>query len=85
MQELDKTQAEQVTGALFTKRPPITTLAVGEEGGGGVTTLAIGEEGPIATTLAIGEEGPIATTLALGEEGGGAQHAPAGASALGSF
>jgi len=42
MQELDKTQAEQVTGALITKRPPITTLAVGEEGGGGVTTLAIG-------------------------------------------
>lgn len=85
MQELDKAQADQVSGALSTKRPPFTTLAVGEEGGGGVTTLAIGEEGPIATTLAIGEEGPIATTLALGEEGGCKDNATAGGSALGSF
>lgn len=71
MQELDKAQAEQVTGAL-NKRPPITTLAVGEEGGG-------------VTTLAIGEEGPVATTLALGEEGCGNQATSSGASALGSF
>ncbi len=26
-------------------RPPTTTKAVGEEGGGGITSLAIGEEG----------------------------------------
>lgn len=41
----------RVTGG---KRPPITTLALGEE--------------DVATTLAIGEEDP-ATTMALGEEG----------------
>ena len=35
------------------KKPPITTLAIGEEDG--ATTLAIGEEDG-ATTLAIGEE-----------------------------
>jgi hypothetical protein len=50
----------QVTGG---KKPPITTLAIGEEDV--ATTLALGEED--ATTLAIGEEGG-ATTMALGEE-----------------
>jgi hypothetical protein len=58
-----------------------TTLAFGEEGGGGgapggpntPTSLAFGEEGGggvPATTLAFGEEGGL-TTLAFGEEGGG--------------
>lgn len=46
------------------KKPPYTTLALGEEGGG-PTTLALGEEGGGSTVLG-GEE---ATTLALGEEG----------------
>ncbi len=47
-----------------------TTLALGEEGGGGVTTQALGEEGGI-TTKALGEEGgPRPSTRALGEEGG---------------
>lgn len=83
MKQLDKQQTEDVAGAL--KRPPITTLAVGEEGGGGVTTLALGEEGGCATTFRLGEEGgPIYTTLALGEEGGGAATA-GGAGALGAF
>ena len=82
MKQLDKQHTEDVAGAI--KRPPITTLAVGEEGGG-VTTLAIGEEGGCATTLRLGEEGgPIYTTLALGEEGGGATVA-GGTGALGSF
>ncbi|RKD25542.1 hypothetical protein BEP19_00945 [Ammoniphilus oxalaticus] len=37
----------------------ITTMAIGEEGGGPpVTTMAVGEEGsPIMTSFAIGEEG----------------------------
>lgn len=50
-----------------------TTLALGEEGGGGVTTQALGEEGAGggATTEALGEEGgPRPSTRALGEEGG---------------
>jgi hypothetical protein len=46
----------QVTGA--GKKPPITTLAIGEEDG--ATTLAIGEEDG-ATTLALGEEDPLPT------------------------
>ncbi|HIV72748.1 MAG TPA: hypothetical protein H9903_17560, partial [Candidatus Aquabacterium excrementipullorum] len=65
MQELDKSQAEHVAGARI--RPPVTTLALGEEGGGVVTTLALGEEGGGGggvTTKALGEEGPIYTTLA---------------------
>lgn len=56
----------QVTGG----KPPIyTTLALGEEGDG-PTTLALGEEGGGGpTTLAIGEEEPpIFTTFAYGEE-----------------
>jgi hypothetical protein len=68
------------TLAVGEEEPPITTLAVGEEG----TTLRIGEEGPttlalgeettttqrlVATTLALGEEDPTPTTQALGEEG----------------
>lgn len=67
MQELNKEQAEQVTGAVLKcpiKRPPVTTLALGEEGGGRVTTLAVGEEDRL-TTLAIGEEDgglPVSTT-----------------------
>ena len=48
-----------------------TTMATGEESGGGPTTMATGEEQSlVATTLALGEEGPGPTTLALGEEGG---------------
>lgn len=87
MQELDKDQTEHVTGAsLLRKRPPVTTLAVGEEGGGCATTLAIGEEGGGgATTKALGEEGPIFTTLAVGEEGGGLDVASTTGGAFGKF
>lgn len=46
----------QVTGG--GKKPPITTLAIGEEDP--ATTLAIGEEDPY-TTLALGEEEPLPT------------------------
>jgi hypothetical protein len=83
MKELTASQTEDVTGARLIKRPPITTLAVGEEGGG-VTTLAIGEEG--GSTRKLGEEGPIYTTLALGEEGNPpVDTTSATTSALGSF
>ncbi|MFY9478006.1 MAG: hypothetical protein WAQ08_10165 [Aquabacterium sp.] len=70
MQELDKSQAEHVGGARI--RPPVTTLALGEEGGG-------------VTTKALGEEGPIYTTLALGEEGGGGATTSSTGGAFGSF
>ena len=74
MKELDQQQVEQVAGARrWPKCPPVTTLAVGEEGGGGVTTLAIGEEEPVFTTLAVGEE-----------DGGGALPV-AGGGAFGAF
>lgn len=46
----------QVTGGA--KKPPITTLAIGEEDP--YTTMAIGEE-DVATTLALGEEEPLPT------------------------
>ncbi|MGD1700340.1 hypothetical protein [Dapis sp. BLCC M229] len=55
---------------------PITTLALGEEGGNTTEAFDNSESGgdPIATTLAIGEEGglsePIPTTVATEEEGG---------------
>src|SRR5688500_14548739 len=50
-----------------TDRP--TTMATGEEGGGGPTTMATGEEDVSApTTMATGEEGPGPTTMATGEE-----------------
>jgi len=74
----------QVSLIQWAPRP--TTLAVGEEGGGGPrvpTTRAVGEEGgwpPEVTTRALGEEGgqlPHPTTLAVGEEGG--QPPPVGA------
>ena len=46
-----------------------TTMATGEEGGGGPTTMATGEEDVTApTTMATGEEGPGPTTMAVGEE-----------------
>jgi|SRR5829696_5028406 len=46
-----------------------TTMATGEEGGGGPTTMATGEEDITApTTMATGEEGPGPTTMAVGEE-----------------
>lgn len=63
-----------------------TTMATGEEGGGGPTTMATGEENISApTTMATGEEGGggpttmatgeeetrMATTFAVGEEGPG--------------
>lgn len=73
MKELNKEQAEQVTGALIKcpiKKPPVTTLALGEEGGR-VTTMMVGEEDKL-------------TTLALGEEDGGTPIAVTGG-ALGSF
>lgn len=77
MKKLTSTQTEQVAGGLRLRRcpprrPPITTLAIGEEDGGGVTTLAIGEE-------------DMATTLALGEEDGGVLSGTATDGALGSF
>lgn len=83
MQELDKSQAEQVGGALM-----FSTMAVGEEGGGHLTTMIVGEEGPIyhPTTMAIGEEGDHRlTTLALGEEGGWPVAPVSIGSAFGSF
>jgi hypothetical protein len=46
----------KVTGGK--KKPPITTLAIGEEDD--ATTLAIGEEDTY-TTLALGEEEPLPT------------------------
>jgi hypothetical protein len=51
-----------------TDRP--TTMATGEEGGGGPTTMATGEEDVSApTTMATGEEGSGGpTTMAIGEE-----------------
>jgi len=50
-----------------TERP--TTMAIGEESGGGPTTMAVGEEDVTApTTMATGEEGPGPTTMATGEE-----------------
>lgn len=46
-----------------------TTMATGEEGGGGPTTMATGEEDVTApTTMATGEEEPGPTTMATGEE-----------------
>lgn len=49
---------------------PVSTLALGEEGGPAPTTKRLGEEGgPGPTTLALGEEGGP-TTEAIGEEGG---------------
>ena len=45
MKQLDPSQTEQVAGAALLKRPPFTTLALGEEGGGGT---------PVATTSALG-------------------------------
>lgn len=83
MKELSTQQTQDVTGALILKRPPLTTLAIGEEGH--VTTLALGEEGGGVTTKKLGEEGPIYTTLALGEEGGGPVLDTTSTSALGSF
>ena len=53
-------------GGIFA-RP--TTMATGEEGGGGPTTMATGEEDITApTTMATGEEGGGPTTMATGEE-----------------
>jgi hypothetical protein len=80
MQDLDKDQTEHVSGALRIKlppikKPPVTTMAIGEEGGPIVTSMYVGEEG-----------GPILTTLALGEEGGGGiTPVTTTTSALGSF
>ncbi|HLT38331.1 MAG TPA: hypothetical protein VK034_18725 [Enhygromyxa sp.] len=53
LQDLYIDDLGQVTGGK--KRPPITTLAIGEEDP--MTTMAIGEEDPM-TTLALGEEDP---------------------------
>jgi hypothetical protein len=62
----------------FGRPRPVTTQAVGEEGGRPTypappryTTQALGEEGGRYTTYATGEEGGAAiTTYARGEEGG---------------
>ena len=56
-----------VSGARSVMAMP-TTMATGEEGGGGPTTMATGEEGTAPTTMATGEEGPGPTTMATGEE-----------------
>ena len=61
IQELTDEETQDISGGRSDK---VTTLALGEEGGG-VTTLALGEEGGCFINP------PIATTLALGEEGGG--------------
>ncbi|MFL5351328.1 hypothetical protein [Archangium sp.] len=50
--ELPTKDLEKVRGG----RAPITTMAVGEEGGPPVTTMAVGEETGTFTTLAVGEE-----------------------------
>jgi len=71
-------QASQVERNPFPNNstPPVTTLALGEEGGNTTEAFDNSENGgdPIGTTLALGEEGgfsePIPTTEALGEEGG---------------
>ena len=75
MKNLDTSLTEQVAGGLRLlkcppiKRPSITTLAIGEEGGGCMTTLALGEE-DMATTLAVGEEdGGIGAVLSGGALG----------------
>ena len=58
---------EGVAARAMMDRP--TTMATGEEGGGGPTTMATGEEDVTApTTMATGEEGPGPTTMATGEE-----------------
>jgi len=45
----------------------VTTMAVGEEGGGEVTTMAVGEEGGgDVTTMALGEEGCAGPELGSG-------------------
>jgi len=57
--ELFIEELEQITGGILGRgRPVMTTMAIGEEDGGGITTMALGEEsgGPIYTTLAVGEE-----------------------------
>ena len=57
IQELNQIEIDQISGGRCGTRPPMTTMAVGEEDGGVVTTQAVGEEdGGTATTLAIGEE-----------------------------
>ena len=56
-----------------------TTMATGEESGGGPTTMATGEEDISApTTMATGEEGPGPTTMATGEEAAMFQRSPFG-------
>lgn len=52
MQDLDQTQTESISGGVA-KFPPLTTLAIGEEGG---ISKPFGED---FTTFAIGEEGCI--------------------------
>lgn len=75
MKELDQQQIDQVTGALIIKcpikKPPYTTLALGEEGGH-VTSMMVGEEDKL-------------TTLAIGEEGGGITPVASSGGALGAF
>ncbi|MFO0928618.1 MAG: hypothetical protein U0736_16615 [Gemmataceae bacterium] len=64
-----KAAAPPVKTGQPTSGRPVTTLAVGEEGGT-ATTLRLKEEGGgRPTTLRVGEEGGV-TTYALGVEGG---------------
>jgi len=63
----DEQGSAQFAARAVMDRP--TTMATGEESGGGPTTMATGEEdltGP--TTMATGEEGGGPTTMATGEE-----------------
>ena len=65
MQDLNPTQTETIGGGVA-KQPPLTTLAIGEEGGMSrpfgedFTTMAFGEEGCIPPKL------PILSASALG-------------------
>lgn len=73
----EETRMAATTLRLDEEEPPITTLAIGEEG---ETTLRLGEEGE-PTTLAVGEENTatLPTTLDLGEEStGNLQSSPFG-------
>jgi hypothetical protein len=56
--ELPPTALEKVQGGRTSRT---TTRAVGEEGCIPITTLALGEEGGTVTTLAVGEEGGTGT------------------------
>ncbi len=78
LQRLTSPQTSQVepNSPVNNSAEPVTTQALGEEGGATTEAFDNSESGgnPIATTLALGEEGgfsePIPTTVATEEEGG---------------